>query len=74
MAKGDGMTKELERYVGTYVTTKVAIPSDRRGGGSIPAGTDLFVLEIVGTEHFNLVWSTGGRAASQVHYTKLKTA
>lgn len=61
----------LERYVGKYVTTKVAIPSDRRGE-TIPTGTtNLFVLEMVSEEHFNLTWPGGRRAANQVHFSKL---
>lgn len=66
------MTMKLERYVGTSVITKVAIPSDRRGE-TIPAGTHLLVSEMVGTQHFNLEWFNGKRAANQVHYKKLKT-
>lgn len=63
----------LERYVGESVTTKVPIPSDRRGE-TIPAGTsNLLVLEMVGEEHFNLVWPGGKRAANQVHVSKLMT-
>ena len=63
----------LERYVGKYVTTKIDIPSDRRGE-KIPAGTSLLILEMVGTQHFNLVWPGGRRAASQVHYSELMVA
>ncbi len=65
------MTKQgLERFVGTYVSTKVSIPSDRRGE-RIPAFTSLFVREMVGDQHFNLHWPGGRRAANQIHYTKL---
>ena len=64
------MTPDLKRYVGTYVTTRVDIPSDRRGE-TIPANTTLFVSEVVGTQHFHLTWPGGRRAANQVHYTKL---
>ncbi len=66
------MIEGLERYVGRYVTTKVSIPSDRRGE-TIPAGVSLLVLEMVGKEHFNLVYPGGGRAANQIHYKKLIT-
>ena len=67
------LSKEgLERYVGTYVTTKVPIPADRRGF-EITAGTCLFVRKIVGAQHFHLDWPTGRRAANQVHYSKLCT-
>lgn len=62
----------LERFVGEYVTTKQSIPSDRRGE-TIPPGTDLLALEMVGEQHFNLVWPGGRRAANQVHYAKLMT-
>ncbi len=65
------MSKGLERYVGSYVTTKVAIPSDRRGE-RIPAGTSNLLIESLnGTQHFNLVYPGGRRAANQVHYSKL---
>jgi len=66
------MVDGLQRFVGQRVTTKVRIPSDRRGEW-IPQGTDLVVLEMVGDQHFNLVWSDGKRAANQVHYKKLLT-
>jgi hypothetical protein len=69
------MTKQgLERFVGTYAGTRVQIPSDRRGE-MIPAYTTLFVKEIVGDQHFNLGWpgvaGRAGRAANQIHHTKL---
>ncbi|KKN29876.1 hypothetical protein LCGC14_0839540 [marine sediment metagenome] len=60
----------LERFVGKYVVTKEPLPSDRRGE-TIPWNTTLFVLEMVGDEHFNLCWPGGLRAANQVHYSKL---
>ena len=61
----------VERYVGTYVTTKEPLPSDHRGR-VIPAGTTLFVQEMVGEQHFNLSWpASTRRAANQVHYKKL---
>ncbi len=62
----------LERFVGEWVVTKVPIPSDRRGE-TIPAGTRLRVLVLVGTQHFHLAWPEGNRAANQVHYDKLMT-
>lgn len=62
----------LESYVGEYVTTKEQISSDKRGE-SIPPGTSLLVLEMVGDQHFNLVWPGGRRAANQIHYSKLMT-
>ena len=62
----------LKRFVWEYVTTKEPIPSDKRGR-TIPAGTTLLVTEMVGDQHFNLAWSGGRRAASQVHYSKLRT-
>ena len=62
----------LERFVGHYVSTKERLPSDRRGE-TIPMGTSLFVLEMVGDQHFNLSWPGGRRAANQVHYSKLMT-
>ena len=66
------MKQELEKYVFTHMVTKEQIPSDRRGE-TIPAGTTLFVKEIVGEQHFNLTWAGlgGKRAANQIHYTKL---
>lgn len=63
----------LKRFVGKRVTTKVLLPADERGR-TIPAGTDLLVLELVGDQHVNLVWPDGRRAANQVHYTKLMTS
>jgi len=58
-------------YIGATVITKVAIPSDKRGE-VIPPGTRLVVLEECGEMYFNLVWSEGKRAASQVHHSKLE--
>lgn len=60
----------LNRYVGKNVVTKVEVPSDRRGV-TLPAGTPLLVLELVGTQHFNLIFPGGRRAANQVHFSKL---
>lgn len=71
--KAEGEMMGFERFVGTHVVTKVEILSDRRGVW-IPAGTTLFVHEMVGDQHFNLNWvGTNRRAASQVHYSKLMT-
>ncbi len=64
---------DLERYVGTWVTNKVPIPSDQRGV-MIPTGTRLYVAKLIGTQHFHLSWLGGKRAASQIHYKQLKTA
>ena len=62
----------LERYIGTKVILKEDVPSDKRGM-FIGAGTTLLVLSMAGTQHFNLGWDVSRRAASQVHYSKLKT-
>ncbi len=64
--------KDLEEFVGKCVITKISIPSDKRGI-DIPPHTNLIVLEMVGDQHFNLVWPNGRRAANQVHYSKLLT-
>lgn len=64
----------LERFIGGFLVTKVAIPSDRRGE-TIPANTTLFVRGLVGEQHFHLVWpGTGETAASQMHYSKFYTS
>lgn len=62
----------LEQFVGRHVTTKVSLHSDQRGM-YIPAGTVLLIQEMVGNQHFNLVWpaSDGRLAANQVHYKKV---
>jgi hypothetical protein len=63
----------LESYVGRRVILKESVPADRRGR-TIPPGAMLVVSQLVGTQHFNLNWPDGKRAANQVHYTNLKTA
>ena len=62
----------LERYVGTFVILKVDVPADKRGE-VIPSGTRLVVTKLVGEQHFDLEFPGGRRAASQVHFSKLKT-
>lgn len=62
----------LARYLGTLVVLKEDVPADKRGK-FVRKGTVLRAVKLVGKEHFNLNWCEGGIAASQVHYTKLKT-
>lgn len=61
----------LEQYIGTFVITKEPLPNNHRGQGMIPIDTVLLIQEMVGNQHFNLVWTNGKRAANQIHYKKV---
>lgn len=63
----------FEHYLGTIVVLKQDVPSDQRGEW-IRKGIRLKVTELVGEQHFHLDWPDGGRAANQVHFTRLLTA
>jgi hypothetical protein len=65
-------TGSLERYVGTFVIVKCAIPSDKRGQWIRPG--ERLLVEAVYGNHFTLVWPDTKRvAATQVYLKNLKT-
>ena len=65
------MPNDFTHYLDKMVVTKEKIPADKRGH-YVPAGSLLYVYKVYG-QHMDLAWPEGGRAATQVHYSKLKT-
>ena len=68
----EGFKMTLINYLGTTVTLKEDVPGNKRGTW-VKKNTKLVPVTLHGY-YFDLEWPGGGRAANQVHFSKLRTA